>query len=416
MSISQEDASRRDVESSLGQTRLDAELKVSRLGLRTRLPGGDMAEAAVTFAVFAAVFIGFGIALGDNYWNVSSRLLDVHQDVPILFLGLAVLVTLVGGMLDLSVASMANLTTFLAIGLVANQHLPLALVLVICVAVGAGGGLLNGFLVEKVGLNAFLATLGTSGLFDGASQVYAGGNQITPGPGHPLPSWFVSSGEFMEKAPHWAVAIGFVLTVIAILIVLGRHKPIRLSPRAWLAARAAIAVAVVAVVWSVLDLEEWIDGVSWCVAVLVLITAALWILLRFTTYGRYLRASGANRSAATLAGVRVNQTIIQGFVLGGVLAALAGIVIAAQQGTASPEVATPFLLPAFAAAFLSTVMFSTGRFTVWGTLIGGVFIVWTNQALVVAGLAPTWTNVINGVALVGAVAFSRLVRRRNPSR
>jgi ribose/xylose/arabinose/galactoside ABC-type transport system permease subunit len=98
-------------------------------------------------------------------------------------------------------------------------------------------------------------------------------------------------------------------------------------------------------------------------------------------------------------------------VLGGTLAALAGIVLAANQGSAAPDVAVGFLLPAFAAAFLSTVILSTGQFKVWGTLIGGTFLVWVSQGLIVGGLAFTWTDVVNGVVLTLAVALSTIFRR-----
>ena len=86
--------------------------------------------------------------------------------------------------------------------------------------------------------------------------------------------------------------------------------------------------------------------------------------------------------------------------------------LAANQGSASPGVAPGYLLPAFAAAFLSTVVLSTGRFTVWGTIIGGTFLVWVSQGLIVGGLAFTWTEVVNGVVLVLAVAVSTVLRKR----
>ncbi len=83
-----------------------------------------------------------------------------------------------------------------------------------------------------------------------------------------------------------------------------------------------------------------------------------------------------------------------------------------RQGSASPDVAVGFLLPAFAAAFLSTVVLSTGRFTVWGAIIGGTFLVWISQGLIVGGLPFTWTDVVNGVVLVIAVALSTVFFRR----
>ena len=99
------------------------------------------------------------------------------------------------------------------------------------------------------------------------------------------------------------------------------------------------------------------------------------------------------------------------FVISGLLSATAGIVLAAIQGSASPDIGAGFLLPAFAAAFLSTVLLSRGRFHIWGTLIGGVFLIWVGQGLVIGGVSFTWIGVINGAVLVGAVALSTALRR-----
>jgi ribose/xylose/arabinose/galactoside ABC-type transport system permease subunit len=85
--------------------------------------------------------------------------------------------------------------------------------------------------------------------------------------------------------------------------------------------------------------------------------------------------------------------------------------IGANQGTATSNVAAGYLLPAFGAVFLSTVIFSTGKFTVFGTIVGGTFLVWVAQGLVVGGVPSEWTDVVNGSMLVLAVAGSTLMRR-----
>ena len=95
------------------------------------------------------------------------------------------------------------------------------------------------------------------------------------------------------------------------------------------------------------------------------------------------------------------------------LAALAGITFAASAGSASSDTGAAYLLPAFSAAFLSTVVFSRGRFTVLGTVLGGIFVVWTSIGLVIGGLPNTWTNVVNGFVLLFAVAFATYARRRS---
>jgi ribose/xylose/arabinose/galactoside ABC-type transport system permease subunit len=369
------------------------------------------AEASITVVGFAVLFAGYGIWLGNLFFNVDARLLDVHQNAPILLLGLAVVITLVAGAFDLSVAGMATLTTFLAIGLEVKSGLPFGLVLVICIAVGAAGGLINGFLVEIIGVNTFIATLGTGGAFLGISNIYSSGTDIAPGAtGHQLPTWFANFGSFSSKVP--AVLLWVAVAAAVVIAFRALRRPRQASERNWIAWRVGIIAVVMLFLIFVAKLPKIISHSSWQVATVIVAGFVLWIMLEFTTFGRYLRASGSNRTAATLTGVRVQREVMKAFVLGGVMAALAGICLAASQGTAAPDVAGSFLLPAFAAAFLSTVVFSRGRFTVWGTIIGGMFVVWVSQGLIVGGLSPNWTDLVNGVVLVAAVALSSLLRHQ----
>ena len=377
-----------------------------------RFFGSASTQASLTAVAFFVIFAIYGVWLGIKFLNVDARLLDVHQNVPILLLGLAVLITLIAGQFDLSVASMATLTAFLSIGLSVKQELPFALVIVCCLAVGSLGGLLNGLLVVRLRVNTFIATLGTGGLFAGAAAVYSGGTQLTSTPR--LPSWFAgldSLGAFATKFPAPVLWLLLLCAGAALVRWLLARRPARFTSSRWAVASAGCFLVLVGLLFTAFDLADWVAKVSWSIGVLLFIALALWVLLRQTTYGRNIEAVGANPEAARLAGVRVGRETIIAFLVGGTLAALAGMLLAAGQGSAPVDAAAGFLLPAFAAAFLSTVVFSNGQFTVWGTLIGGTFLVWVSQGLIIGGLPFTWTSVVNGAVLIAAVAVSTVLRR-----
>ena len=370
-------------------------------------------ESTVTAFVFLMIFTAFALWLGGRFANVDARLLDVHQNVPILLLGLAVLITLIGGLFDLSVAGVATFSTFMVIGLTVKGGWPFWLVIVVVILVGLLAGAINGFLVEGLKVNTFIATLGTGAVFLGLSAVYSGGTLIAPTSTSPqLPQWFSAFGAFREKAPAWIIGLGVLVGLITMFVSMGRLMPASLSRNAWIGARVAIVMAFTLILIFVLQLPAWILGISWSLFLLLVVAFVMWVLLQFTTYGRSLQATGSNRTAARLAGVRVKREVIKAFLIGGVLASISGIALAANQGSAAPDIATSFLLPAFAAAFLSTVVFSNGRFTVPGTIVGGIFVIWVGQALVIGGLPPTWVNVVNGVVLISAVALSTVMRAR----
>jgi ribose/xylose/arabinose/galactoside ABC-type transport system permease subunit len=363
---------------------------------------------------FALVFAVFAIWLGGPFLTADSRLLDIHSNIPVLILALAVMVTLIAGQFDLSVGSMATLVVFLCVGLPVEHHWPFALTILACLAVGAFGGLINGLLVSKVGINAFIATLGTGGVLLGMSTVFSDGQTIAPPPAsEALPGWFSgggSIGSFQQTPPSWLVWLGVIALAVRVFFVLSDRRPEGVSARIW---RTALTIGILSAfgLLLLLGLSRWVDGTSWGIAILIGLGVITWTMYRYTSFGRYARATGSNAAAARLAGVQSNRITVLSFILGGVLAACAGIMLAAINGSAAPNVAVPFLLPAFAATFLSTVLFSLGRFTVWGTIVGGIFLVWIAQGLVLGGLPFTWTEVVNGLVLIGAVGLGAVYGR-----
>lgn len=370
-------------------------------------------QTALTVIAFLAIFAVYSAWLGDQFLNSDTRLLDVHSNVPVLLLALSVVVTLLSGQFDLSIGSMATLTAFLTVGLTAKEGWPFWLVLVVALGIGVLGGLLNGAIVVGLKVNAFIATMGTSGLFVGLSAVYSNGQVVSPSADDKqLPTWFTGQsglGSFSQKLPQW------ITWIVLALVVAQLFRWLLVSPNGtFMKSRLgyAAAVAVILVLGFVLlDLASWVRSVSLLIACLLLVATVLWILVNHTSYGRSLKATGSNSEAARLAGVKTQRVTIQAFVTGGFLAALSGISLAALNGSAAPGIAVPFLLPAFAAAFLSTVLFSRGKFTIWGTVAGGIFLVWVAQGLIVGGLHYTWTEVVNGVVLVCAVGISTTFRR-----
>jgi ribose transport system permease protein len=139
----------------------------------------------------------------------------------------------------------------------------------------------------------------------------------------------------------------------------------------------------------------------------------LWWVLQYTPAGRYLYAVGGNPQAARLAGVRVGRITTAAFITSGLIAALAGVVLAAVLGSANPDVGTPYLLPAFSAVFLGATQIIPGRVNVLGTLVA-IFLLATGvKGLQLAGMPGYVEDLFNGVALIIAVALAaRTARKR----
>src|SRR5688572_13084608 len=139
----------------------------------------------------------------------------------------------------------------------------------------------------------------------------------------------------------------------------------------------------------------------------------LWYLLEWTKLGRHMFATGMNREAARLSGVRTDAMVVGSFVASGLIAGTAGIVYAAQVGTFANTIGMALIFPAFAAVFLGATQFSR-RPNVWGTILSILTL-----AIGVQGLQLTLTTggfwitpMFNGLALVGAVIFGARQSRR----
>lgn len=368
---------------------------------------------SVTVAVFVLLFIGMHFWLTQGFFLGNSRVLNIHQNIPVLVLALAAVVGLLGGAFDLSIAGNATLAAFLTVGLTSVYGLPLPLVLLLVLLMGAAAGFLNGIIVTKIGVNVIIATLGMGSVLLGLSVVFGGGGSVTQVGGTPIPDWFLQMGAYTNKLPLWIQIVLFVLLALGAFVGLGRLQPKKLNRTAWGVIRAVIVLAVLGLLQLGINLFAWFESLSVLTGVFIVLVLVVWLFMDRTSWGRNIKATGSNPLAARLAGVRTSKETILAFMVTGVLSSLAGILLGASQGSASPNVAGGFLLPAFAAGFLSTVIFSAGRFTVLGTVVGGVFVAWVAQGLIEGGLKFTWTEFVNGAVLIIAVALSSILRRRS---
>jgi ribose transport system permease protein len=152
-------------------------------------------------------------------------------------------------------------------------------------------------------------------------------------------------------------------------------------------------------------------GVPGVAVYLVVIAVVAWYVLEHTAVGRRLCATGFGAEASRLAGVSTGRLTLGALVVSGMLAGFAGALLTAKLTTATPDLGPPYLLPAFAAAFLGSTQLKPGRFNVWGTIIA-IFLLATGvKGLQLVGAASWVTNLFNGLALIVAVGMSVVGQR-----
>lgn len=153
-------------------------------------------------------------------------------------------------------------------------------------------------------------------------------------------------------------------------------------------------------------------GIQISVLYIIVVAALLAYVIQLTPLGRQMTFVGQAPQAAVLAGIDSFRLRFGAYVGGALLASLSGIAALASQGGIQPGLSETQLLPAFAAAFFSTVVFTIGRFNAWGTVVAIYFLTTGIVGLQVLGMNSWVTDVFYGGALVLAVAGFTVARRR----
>ncbi|MEC8482839.1 MAG: ABC transporter permease, partial [Pseudomonadota bacterium] len=158
---------------------------------------------------------------------------------------------------------------------------------------------------------------------------------------------------------------------------------------------------------------EWLGfnrlaGIPISVIVLVVVAVLCGLMISRTAFGRWLYASGGNETAADLSGVPIKRVKVTVYLLSGVCAALAGLVLSSQLTSAGPTAGTTYELTAIAAVVIGGAALTGGRGTVRGTILGALVIGYLSDGLVIIGVSAYWQTVFTGTVIVLAVLLNSL--------
>lgn len=332
-------------------------------GLKAQLFGEDanfvqiLLEGRAFFALIAIILI-FSF-LSQNYFSLPNFLIMTSQVAVFGLLAIGMLLVILSGGIDLSVGSTLALCGVFAGYLMQGVeleafgvilYLPVWAVVVCTLAMGAFVGIVNGVLVAYFKVPAFVATLGSLYVARGVALLMTNGLTFNNLSGNP---------EHGNTGFEW---LGFY--------------------RLW--------------------------GIPISIFVLAAVAIAAHLLLSRTAFGRWLYSVGGNAKAAELSGVPVKNVLIWVYVLSGLCAAVAGLVLSSQLTSAGPTAGTTYELTAIAAVVVGGASLMGGRGTVQGTLLGAFVIVFLGAGLVIVGVSSYWQTVFTGSVIVLAVMLNSI--------
>ncbi|RWG04138.1 ABC transporter permease [Mesorhizobium sp.] len=144
------------------------------------------------------------------------------------------------------------------------------------------------------------------------------------------------------------------------------------------------------------------------ILVLLLVFLIGWTVLNYTTFGRYVYAVGGNEKAARTSGVSTRIIVGSTYVISGLLAGLAGIVLSARTTAALPQAGIGYELDAIAAVVIGGTSLAGGRGSLLGTLIGALIIGTINNGMDLMGVSSYYQQVLKGTIIVVAVIADQI--------
>jgi D-xylose transport system permease protein len=371
-------------------------------------------SSALTVIVGLVVVWGLFQLLNDNFLsprNLSNLLLQI---AVLGTLAIGMVLVLVIGEIDLSVGAIAGVSAATLAIAVTQWGVPAALAILIALAVGAVIGVVHGLVITSFGIPSFIVTLAGLLVWQGVQLAIVGKDgQI------PIRDEFIRAiaSSYAAPAVGWALAAVFVAGFAA-LRMMRRVRRRRVGLAVAAPARDIVSIVIVAALAAVVTwLLNSYFGIPWVFVLVLALLLAMTVLLSATPFGRHMYAIGGNREAARRAGIPVRRVVITVFILISAIAALAGIIEASRQFSASNALGGGTLqLNAIAAAVIGGTSLFGGRGRVYHALLGALVVGSVQNGLDLLGQPAAIKNIATGLILVLAVIIDAIGRRRRLAR
>ncbi len=332
---------------------------------------GRMILERYSSVIVLMVMILVASLVSDVFFTTNNILNVLRQVSANAILSIGLLMVVITGGIDISIGSVVGITSVMfaalydpaaAVGpfhgllellsrIVPGETIGLIVPFIILMAFGGLWGFINGIVICKARVQPFIMTIGTLTLYRGVALL-------------------VSNGKPIYMAQETAEKVRF----------LGDGR---------IAFNIPTQVVVLAVVGSIMA-----------------------FLLNKTIFGRYIKAIGGNQESARVAGINVDRFKTWAYVLCGVMASVAGIVLTARTTTGDPTLGESFEMNAIAACVIGGASLNGGVGTIGGTVIGAIIIGIINNILNLANISTYYQYVVRGGIIILAVVFNSRKRKR----
>ena len=367
----------------------------------------------------ALIFIMLTFTIMTNGLFMSSRnisnLLDSAGYIAVLAVGMTLVIVI--RHIDLSVGFLAGFLGAIAAIFLTQMGVSVWITILAILILGALIGLVNGVLIAKIGIPAFVATLAGMLIFRGALL------QVTEKTGtiiikddqfNAIGNGFIPSIMQINGLHLLTLLVGLVGILLFVYneISTRRNK----MTYGFEVMSSGLFSAKLVLISAIIGYITWIlagyNGLSWTVIIMIIVVVIYHFLTTKTVLGRHIYAVGSNPEAAHLSGINVQKITYIVFGSMGMLAALSGILFTSRLQSATTTAGTLFELDAIAAAYVGGVSSAGGVGKVTGAVIGAIVMACLSSGMNLLGVGISYQYMIRGGVLAGAVIFDVMTRKQ----
>ena len=297
------------------------------------------------FTLLIIEIIIFGM-INPRFWNVTILLNSFNDFVGIAIIGFFVTMVVITGGIDISGVSIIGLTSVVMGLLSQTAGLNIWLSIILAILIAGLCGLLNGVLIAYGRVQAMVITLGGMLLYSGLAIVLVGLSGV---------STYEGISGFSEGFSQ--IANGTLL------------------------------------------------GIPNAVLLFLFMFFIAYILLHHTRYGRYIYLTGINQNTAEYAAVNTRKIIASTYVLSGLSAGIAGVVLTSYLGSARADYGSEYLMPILTAVVLGGTLITGGKGGIAGTALASIILGFMQVGLQMAGISTQYIGLATGILLIVSVAF-----------
>ncbi|MEK5257540.1 sugar ABC transporter permease [Paenibacillus sp. FSL F4-0125] len=369
---------------------------------------GEMDVRAYTMVgALVLLWVLFGIL--NPTFLTSRNLSNLFTQMSVTsILAIGMVLVIVAAHIDLSVGSIVGLTGGIAAILSNWLEMPAIIVILATMVAGAVLGLLQGWLVAYKMIPAFIVTLGGMMVFRGVLM------GVTESKTIPISDPVLG----LLGNAYFAKGFGIVIGLLAVGFLLWSAFKKRSSRQKYGFEVAPLGVDIIKVSFLSLLVVSFVfvmnnyKGIPFPIILVIVLAIIFYFISTKTTFGRHIYAIGGNMEAARLSGIPIKRKTMLIFVLNGLLASIAAIVLTSRLASATITAGNMAEMDAIAACVIGGTSLMGGAGTVIGAIIGALVMTTLDNGMSLMGLESFWQYVVKGSILVVAVWLDISNRRK----